>query len=767
MRAIWAITLVCVGVLAVTKDLPAADPPATFDFAELEAAVVRTGVRAVVERLGDSNKYLAAALTHVRPYLEHDKQQLWFQLQARTRLAGWEDFQAQLRRQPPAETLIALSSNLDPVPAGIVGAWRFGTGPITHIGLSSDRKYVYCGSTSGTFVVIDAESLEIVRRNDDAGAVIATFSGPDGDVYAAVKPTRSGRGSGIMVVDIGTGKEVTRLYRTRREHGYLGNLPLPPGLITSPDGKRLIQETDSINFTCRAFSGAPEAIRFTGGGDKTFCQTVFMRFVEDGSQILTADNRGHVRHFAYPECKESRPGQVITGLTVTGYDLSPDESMIACSRAGNRNNAKEQFGEVVVWDRLEGRELFRYKMPTDALVSTALLGDGETVAAGGMTGRLYAWRGEAVPISTSAPHSAPVARLLTAPDGKRVFSGDTAGHLKLTDPTTATKPVALVPMEPTVRQRAISSDGAWEAQFAGRRIDILQVSSGRVLTIELSEADYDSLGEISSIALNTTYATATIGGQEAILHLQLRTKRTKLVKLDVSQIPRDPLVRRFTARKGGQLPGMRVVITPDTKHAVVWSRKAVASFDPVTGANEFVLPVEVRHFGGRYGFLSGERIAINYQGYGEGGRIEGIRIFDLEERKETANLVHGASQVGIAINPRTDTIVTSGRLKHGHGKDNAGRLLFWNANTGERVEQELPDMYGNVVGITEDGERLLTLGLRPGVVFVWDMATRKPVRRFDVGIDLSRGRLDGSTLVLRGRHPNEANEYWFEYHRSK
>jgi len=467
MRTPWLVTCVCGGVLLITKSLYASDPPASFDFARIETAVLQDGVPSVVERLGDSNKRLAAALTHVQLFLEHDKQQLWFQLQARTRLTGWEDFQAELRKQTPDETLIALSSEL--------------------------------------------AMFEASRRFSDADA------GP---------------------------------------------------------------------------------------------------------------------------------------------------------------------------------------------------------------------------------------------------------NVKIPKPLTQTWPVAPLPMEPTVRQRAISPNGAWEAQFSGRRIDVQQVSSGRILTIELSDADFDSLGEIASIALNTTNGTAAIGGQEAVLHLQLSTKRTKLVKLDVSRIPRDPIGRRFAARNGGKIPRLRVVITPDTKHAVVWSRKAVASFHPVTGACEFVLPVDVRHFGGRYGFLSGERIAINYQGFGRGGRIDGIRVFDLARGNQVINLEHGASQVGIAINTKTDTIATSGRVRHGYGPGNS-KLVFWNANTGERAEQELPDMYGNVVGITEDGERLLTLALRPGVVFVWDMATRKLVRRFDLGIDLSRGRLDGSTLVLRGSHPNEAKEYWFKYHRSK
>lgn len=467
MRTLWLVTFVCGGVLLITKSLHAGEPPASFDFARLEAAVLQDGVPSVVERLGDSNKRMVAALRHVQPFLEDDKQQLWFQLQARTRLTGWEDFQAELRRQTPGETLIALSSDLALVPAG-----------------------------------------------------------------------------------------------------------------------------------------------------------------------------------------------------------------------------------------------------------------------------------------------------------KRFSGGDIAGHIKVTNPLTDTWPVDPLPMERTVRQRAISPNGAWEAQFSGRKIDVLQVSSGRVLSIELSEADIDSLGEITSIALNTTIGTAAIGGQEAVLHLQLSTRRTKLVTLDVSQIPRDLLARRFAPGGSGKTPRLRVVITPDTKHAVVWSRKAIASFHPVTGECEFVRPVDVRHFGGRYGFLSGERIAVNYQGFGRGGRVEGVRIFDLAKRNEVANLVHGASQVGIAINPRTDTIVTSGRVRHSYGPGNS-KLVFWNANTGERVEQELPDMYGNVVGITEDGERLLTLALRPGVVFVWDMATRKLIRRFDLNIDLSRGRLDGSTLVLKGSPPNEAKEYWFKYHRSE
>jgi WD40 repeat protein len=765
-KALWAIILVY-GADRCAATAQAADPTASFDFPKVEAAVASDGIRSVVERLGESRQQLATALIHVAPYLEHDKQQLWFQLQARTRLEGWEDFQAELREQTPDETLIALSSNLNAVAAGGEGAWQFGNAPISYLGLSSDRKHVYCGSAAGAFVVLDAKSLEIVRRDDDAGFVLTAFPGPKGDVYAAHKRDRRLRDTGISVNEAMTGKEVAKLRGMRPEHTYLGNLAMPPGLIGSPDGRRVIQEEDSIAFSNRSFDDLSDLVRFRGGGDRTFCRTVFMRFVEDGRQLLTADNNGHVRHFSYPDCKESRVGQHISGMMVTGYDLSPDESLLTCSRAGVRKNGKERFGEVVVWDRLAGRELFRYKLKDDPPVSVAFLGDGETVVAGGLSGNLYVWHGDEAPISTSTPHGATVGRLVAAPDGKRIFSGDTAGHLKLTTPTPTTKQARPLPTQPTVLQRAISPDGAWEAQFSGRTIEILQKRSGKVLAIELSDEDAESLGDIASIALNSTRGIATIGGQEAILHLRLQTKQTKLVKLDASKIPRDPLILRAIERKRGTLPRLRVVITPDSKHAVMWSRKAVASFNPVSGANEFVQPVEVRHFGGRYSFLSRERIAINYQGFGDGGRIEGLRIFDLAKREEADNLVHGAFQVGIAINPKTDAIVTSGRLKHGHGKDNMPKLLFRNANAREFTEVELPEMYGDVVGITEDGERLLTLALRPGVLFVWDIATRKPIRRFDLGVDLLRGRLDGSTLVCKGRGRMSEEDYWFRYHRSK
>ena len=447
-----------------------------------------------------------------------------------------------------------------------------------------------------------------------------------------------------------------------------------------------------------------------------------------------------------------------------GYDLSPDESMLACCFTSFKNvgpGKQLRSGEVSVWDRLTGRELMRHKSPDDALLSNIFLGDGETVIGGSYEGHLFCWKADGSPPTKSTPHNSPVVRLVKAPDGKLVFSGDIQGFVKLSDPMMGGQSSAPLPPEPSVRQHGVSLDGKWESQISKRSFKLLQVTSGKTLEYQLSDQDAAGLGEITSIALNSSRRYATLGGLEAVLHIKLSSKQTKLVPLDVSKVPRDESVKRFATRQRRPLPKLRVIVTPDTKHAVLWGKSAVASFNSFTGAQEFVSQPKIRHFGRRYGFLSGERIAINYQTQGSIGRTEGIRVYDLKAGKEVANFEHGAFQIGIAINPKTDTILTSGRTRH---NSKQAKLVFVDANTKARQEHDLPETHGNVIGISEDGTRFLTLATRPAVVYVWDVATKKVIRRFDIGKNVSRGRLDGSTLVLTADSRRNPIEYWFKFH---
>ena len=210
------------------------------EIAKLQAELAQKGVQAVVETLDGSQKRLAAALTHVQPYLEEDTSQLWFQLQSRTRLEGWEDFQKQLRAQIPNDTLIALNSQLDSVAPNVQAVWRFGETPVTHLAQSSDGKLIYCGSSNG-LAVIDPEKRSVVRRFTDLGFVYTTLIGPNGDLVCAARPEPRGQRH-TALFDAQTGEELIKLQGGfSTTHGYLGNVPLPVPLITSPDGLKMIR----------------------------------------------------------------------------------------------------------------------------------------------------------------------------------------------------------------------------------------------------------------------------------------------------------------------------------------------------------------------------------------------------------------------------------------------------------------------------------------------------------------------------------------------
>ena len=124
-----------------------------FDFNHLADDLRDRGYDTVIAELkstGDSLAVrLAVALDHVRHIAEHDRDQLWFQLQSHTRLKGWEPIQNWLKQQRPDDTFSALTSLLEPPHPAVVLTYKMPDAPINHLSYSTDKSKIYAGSAGG------------------------------------------------------------------------------------------------------------------------------------------------------------------------------------------------------------------------------------------------------------------------------------------------------------------------------------------------------------------------------------------------------------------------------------------------------------------------------------------------------------------------------------------------------------------------------------------------------------------------------------------
>ncbi|MDB5390963.1 MAG: hypothetical protein JWM11_6609 [Planctomycetaceae bacterium] len=169
-------------VAAVGSDPTGVHP--TVEFSQLEADLRRQGFAATLAELARRRPVpdqWIAALNHVRSFLERDPDQLWFQLQARTRLKGWEEFQSQLLKQTPRGTLVALSAGLDSVRPGVLMSWQPNPEPVNLLQLSLDSRLLYCGS-GWDLTVLDLSTWEMQRKFEHVGRVAQVLTRTQGDL---------------------------------------------------------------------------------------------------------------------------------------------------------------------------------------------------------------------------------------------------------------------------------------------------------------------------------------------------------------------------------------------------------------------------------------------------------------------------------------------------------------------------------------------------------------------------------------------------------
>lgn len=760
------------------KSTKASAPPRDFDFAELAAGIREHGIEWAIERSeassDENQRKLALALRHVQPFVEEDPDQLWFQLQGRTRLKSWVDFQAVLRRQTPADMLVAESSDLDSVHPGIERSWQL-TGshknPIAHVAMSRDGTELYCGTSEGDFVVIDPGNLKTVRRLTQVGRVLATTTGPDAkDIFVSSGHGRKGISPGsneanrIAAYDVRDGSHLVGLSAARPTHGFLGMIPMPPGIIGISDGRELLVPGEGSAFTIVPVDGSmARGFKPTSRVD-VFARPFFCVTRDDGKSLFTVDTTGVVRFFSLPDGNELQPPQLAFGGLVSSCALNRAGNLLAICRVtpvGNRKDGgKTPSGEVAVWDIEKQEVVFQRSVRDQALVSVAFVGEEETVATGTERGNLLLWKEDSEkPINDLSLSRHALAHLVVALDNRHLFVGDGGGSLKLVDPWV--KERTGEPLPASALPLAVSRDGKRDAVVSQKKLRIRDADTRKIIAeLDLKSDSLKPLGSIRSVALDVPDKTILIGGTGALARWNLDTSAAEMIPLDLTELIDD---RPPGADAKRPLPP--VIVSPEGRHVAVWSTKILANFDPATGVKRFSLKTNVRHFNRQYAFLKdGDRLLIDYQGFeNPGARIEGLRLFNLAEGKEVADLVHGAFQTGIGFMPDLNQVVTSGRLKHGPERDNPPVAILRNLDSGESDQFPLPEGHDYILGATPDGARLLTMRSKPARIYLWDFPARTVIRRFDLDFLPQTARFDGHTATLT--EMNSKRRYVFRLQR--
>lgn len=723
------------------------DPGRLFDYNKLAHVVRERGIDAVIKKLdrADSKervRRLVAALDHVRHIVREDPEQLWFQLCSRTRLEGWEDFQQSLLVATPENTLLPLTSSLNQVHPGVVRTWRFGEEAIRHLALSSDGSEIYCGTEAGRFVVLDANTHALVRDLSVSGSVLTTLRGPGGrDVFMAASGLDPHFGRDLH--DVQTGEVKVRL-----KVGLETEYPFPPPVQITPDGRHLVCGTENISFLAQELPDLQDSFVFRSKIEPTRCRPLFIALVDEGRRLYSVDDRGYLREFGYPEGKELRPPRRLLPR-IHVCSLSPDESRLAVSRIiYGPDGGRTSDSEMVVWDLAERREVAKYEILEKNLASAAFL-DAETVVTGGYEGHVQVWKTDTSrPIATIQAHDSSVIRICRAPDGKRVFTGDFLGFVKLVDPLgQIAEERPLPPRASRAFRRYFCPDGRWEAGFSAGRVTIWSVGSDEPrYQLDLPKELLWHVRRVTSIGIGLDEKVIHLGGQKAIGRWYFEYNDFRKIAIDVSGFPRK-LNRR-------ERPPLSVFVSPDGERAVAWELQNLAVFDVETGQQRFLISPGC-WFGGVHFFLSNERLALTYRD----SPLHGVRVFDLTTGRETANHVHGFFQNGVACAHAADLLVTVGKRRHEDVQE-PQTIAIWRPG----LKAEFLDAPGQVglmrVGITPDGKRAVTASF-DGIVLLWDLSERRVMRRFDLEIRIESLAFDGTTLVVT--EPDTHTRHVFQY----
>ncbi len=716
------------------------------------------GVNAAIARLsvesGGTEKMLVNAFRHVAGQTLTAPAEFKFQLQARTRLMGFEDLQWMLKHDAERHSITTLTSYLPPVTGSVVARVKLANSGVIHLSLSGDRKSIYAQTMDDTLHILDAKTLAVVDSRHLNGPIVRTLAGPDGDLIF-----RIGEQNIVYIDSLATNERVSRYIGNALPINALVSEDVPVAIspddrdfitpaggilhVTDSHGKNkerwdlgiLVYPRVSVDedpVTKKGLSGSP---------------ALGIEFVNE-SDLLVAATDGSVVRVSYPNSKCVSYIKA-SGSMFHAVAFARDHSRIGFCGPGSTVEVLDADGKVVLKQKgyptvpAEHEKLkqlgldpatFRHKFSATRI---ALASAGQTVAVGDEAGFVHIWSGEKLDYHRIKSHSGSTACLKTAADDKMLISGGVDGCVCVIDPDpNAMSPVAL---PDTVVPQLVSVDPRhhWRAMYQDSTITVESIPDGNIYCrIPLSPEAKNEMVPVPSVGVAKDRSVVMVGGNGFVLHWNPATQTAQKVPIQVS-------VPDAETGKPKIVTGP-VMISPDGSSCVSWPSGRVVVFDPETGKERFTLSSSSGFIEKFCAWIGDDELAVwrecdpysmDFRDAYVGPEFSewksdrsrhsefdqeyatGVVVHNVKTNRDTL-LIHGTSTQFARAAARAPVVVMSGRqcpdAKH-------ATALVCLLKHREMRSIRLPEKDCHVFGVTNDGTHFLTFtDSEGGILRVWN-----------------------------------------------
>ncbi|MCA9093965.1 MAG: hypothetical protein KDA68_10790 [Planctomycetaceae bacterium] len=728
----------------------------------------KTNIDSLIERLKNSpedpKQHFSAALRHVKPLILDNRSQAWFQLQARTRTVEFQDLQQQLLKEIPPSTLIAETSRLDQLRNGILESWKLSKHALSWLGLSHDYKKLHCCASDGRYAEIDVESLNILHdlKPEHAGRILAFLPREqDSPELLMVEFTGSASRSGLQVLSPVDGHATCNL-------NYEYNPPsllhaVNPPFVRFPQNRLLLMK-DRFPFAYLVASliDGKEQFHFSPktNVNTPSAQPIFSVVRNQGSQLLTLFEDGGIRDFSTQDGKELNPPRHLKLGQIFACTTNPSLTLLIVAGRFKETPESETSTRLIVWN-IDGRKIeHELQVPDSSLTSLAASNSNSEILTGNQSGQLHSWDLSSKQSKLlGSVHNDAVTRIIPVPGSRKAFTADRFGYLKCVDLEALTTSTELpIPTAPA----AVSPRFEREAYAISDGIEIRRTHTAELLEkIPLSNEATRQLGTMNSFEFDSTDEFVLVGGTSGVLRWNRKLKRIEQIPLDFSA-----LTKQAASRDQSSKPApIYIAVSPRGKSIVAWNHAAIALFDPQTGQQRTLITPNVRFLRKTTLFTRNDNeLLIDYQALLESGRnrVEGVKRFNLETGEETGDYIHGAAQFSVNYVPETNSLVTSGQLKHERVRRPVV-VLIRRLDTNAVEQLTLPERHQAVSLVSPDGLRMLSYQPDPGKIFLWNFPERKIIAEFDLDYVVSVHPL-ASRLIVQEHDQFAKRKHLFRFH---